>query len=226
MLFRSSNGFIRLEMDNELIQGTRLEVGYEIKATNISEMDYKSEKFYQYGILEGDVITISPTGIIDYLDNNWSFEEKENPEYKWEVKSAEDIKVLVVEEVYNRPESTIGDKIILYTNSLANNNIQPEKSETIMLNVSRRLTTTDEISFGNEAEIVELTRPGGSIPESTPGNYVPGTTLKEADESMAETTIVTPATGENRNYMLPIVIGATALIILGVGVIIIKKKVI
>ncbi len=221
-----SNGFIRLEMDNELIQGTRLEVGYEIKATNISELDYKSENFYQYGIVDVAPITISPKGIIDYLDNNWSFEEKENPDYKWEVKSAEDIKDLVVEEVYNRPDSTIGDKIILYTSSLADKNIQPEKSETIMLNVSRRLTTTDEISFGNEAEIVELTRPGGSIPESTPGNYVPGTSSKEADESMAETTIVTPATGENRNYMLPIVIGATALIILGVGVIIIKKKVI
>ena len=155
-----SNGFIRLEMDNELIQGTRLEVGYEIKATNISELDYKSEKFYHYGIKDGEVITIRPIGIIDYLDNNWSFEEKENPDYKWEVKSVEDIKDLVVEEIYNSADSTIGDKIILYTNSLADKKIQPEKSETIMLNVSRRLTTTDEISFDNETEVIELTRTG------------------------------------------------------------------
>lgn len=62
--------------------------------------------------------------------------------------------------------------------------------------------------------------------QSTLGNYVPGEGPTESDDSMAETTIVTPATGENRDYILPIIIGATALIILGAGVIIIKKKVV
>lgn len=222
-----ANGFIKLEMDNELIQGTRLEVGYEIKTTNMSELDYLSENFYQYGKEEGEVVTITPTALIDYLDNNWSFEESENPDYQWEVKSVDDIKDLVVEEVYNNnPNSTINNKIILYTQSLKNEKIKPGEARTIMLNASRRLSTTDEISFDNETEMVELDKTGGSIPESTPGNYIPGAGKTEADDSMAETTIVTPATGENHNYMLPIMIGAIALIGLGAGVVIIKKKVI
>ena len=41
---------------------------------------------------------------------------------------------------------------------------------------------------------------------------------------MAETVIVTPATGANLGYILPIVIGIVALAIIATGVIIIKKK--
>ncbi len=65
----------------------------------------------------------------------------------------------------------------------------------------------------------------GRKPKPIPGNYVPGSGLHEVDDSMAETTIVTPATGENQNYIIPIVIGTTALLMLGAGVVIIKKKV-
>ena len=43
---------------------------------------------------------------------------------------------------------------------------------------------------------------------------------------MAETTIVTPSTGENRNYIIAITVAILALTILGSGVVIIKKKVI
>ena len=95
-----------------------------------------------------------------------------------------------------------------------------------MLNVSRELTTTEEISLDNETEIVRLDKTGGSKPKSIPGSFIPGTMPIETDESIAETTIVTPATGEDKNYILPIMIGTTALIILGAGVWIIKKKVI
>ena len=41
---------------------------------------------------------------------------------------------------------------------------------------------------------------------------------------MAETVIVTPATGDNLSYILPISIGIIALLVIGVGVIVIKKK--
>ena len=115
--------------------------------------------------------------------------------------------------------------MILYTDYLAGENIEPNDSRTVMLNVSKKLTTTDEISLDNETEIVELDRPGGSTPQSVPGNYVPGEGAQEADDSMAETTIVTPATGEDQNYIIPIIVGTTALIILGAGIVIIKKKI-
>lgn len=219
-----SNGFIRLELDNELLQGTILEVGYEIKATNLSELDYLSENYYKYGIKEGEVITIEPTAIVDYLDKDWAFDTDKNPQ--WQIKTLDELKDLVAETVYNNPESSIAEKTILYTESLKGQKLEPTKSAEVMLNVSKILTTTDEISLDNETEIAELNKPAGSIPQSTPGNYVPGTGSTENDDNMAETTIVTPATGENQNYIMPITIGAVALVILATGVVIIKKKVI
>lgn len=221
------NGFIRLELDNELIQGTKLEVGYEIKATNISELDYISEDFYKYGKEVGELVKIKPTGIMDYLDKNWAFDLANNGQIS-EVKTNVDaIKDFVKEEVITDQDSTIAEKMILYTNHLANTELDPTKDHNIGIitfNVSKLLTTTDEISLDNETEVVEVQKTGGANLQSVPGNYIPGKGITELDDSMAETTIVTPATGEDQNYIIPIVIGVSALLILGVGVVIIKKK--
>lgn len=235
----SKYGFIRLELDNELIQGTKLEVQYEIEVTNNSERDYipkdgREALFYKYGIKDNqEEVTMSPTGIIDYLDNSWSFDMQasENNE-KWQVLKVNDdsgrFKELVKENVYNisNNENTIGEKMILYTEALKDEKIKPENSKSIYLDVSKILTTTNDISLNNEIEEVTITRTGGPTLPPTPGNYVPGTGPQETDEGQAETAVVTPATGEDLNYIIPIVVGTTALIILGAGIIIIKKKVI
>lgn len=217
-----SNGFVRVELDNEMIQGATLEVGYEFIATNNSELDYLSENFYKYGIIEGDVVTISASGIIDYLDKDWAFDSEANSE--WRVVSLDEIKDLLQEDVYQSETSTINDKTILYTDSLKDTRIEPTQSQSVMLNVSKILTTSEDISLNNETEVVEVDKKGGSDLVSTPGNYIPGTGDKESDEDMAETVIVTPATGENLSYVLPITIGIIALLIIAGGVVIIKKK--
>lgn len=218
-----NNGFVRLELDNELIQGTILEVGYEIKATNESEKDFLSEEYYLYGIQTGEEITITPNRIIDYLDKNWAIDEKKND--GWVIKKIEDIQDSIANNVLEDEESTIANKLILETNKLSNTKLKAGDSATVDLNVSKILTTTDEISLDNETEVLELTRPGGSIPDAKPGNYVPGKGHQEADDSMAETTIVTPATGENLNYIIPVLMGTSALLVLGAGIVLIKKKV-
>lgn len=219
------NGSIKLELDNELIQGATVEVEYEIKATNNSELDYLSENYYKYGKQEGKVITISAPGIIDYLDKNWAFDAEQNKQ--WTVKTINDIKEIVSEQVWNtnkNEENTIGDKTILYTESLKDKQIEPTKLESVRLTVSKKLANTDEVSLDNEAEITKIEKTGGSKTVSTPGNYVPGTGKTETDDSTAETVIVTPSTGANLNVILPVGIGIIALVVLGAGVVIIKKK--
>ena len=94
-----------------------------------------------------------------------------------------------------------------------------------MLNVSKILTTSEDISLDNETEIVEVDKTGGSDLVSTPGNYIPGTGHTESDDDMAETVIVTPATGDNLAYIVPVTIGIIALLVIGGCVVIIKKKV-
>ena len=219
-----NNGFIKLELDNELIQGTKIEVEYGIKATNISELDYISEKFYKYGITDGKLVTIEPTGIIDYLDRDWAFDSNSNPDWKV-IENQEELEKLVYENVYKNEDTQINQKAILYTEALKKQNLEPGKFAEVALKVSKIISSSDEISLNNETEVVETNKPGGAKTQSTPGNYVPGAGHTETDDSMAETTIVTPATGENKNYILPIITGITAFATLAVGVIFIKKKV-
>ena len=185
----------------------------------ISELDYKSEQFYKYGIVDGKVITMTPAEVIDYLDNSWAFEQEKNT--GWEVKQIEEIKDIVSAEVYGNEETR--EKTILYTNKLATP-IEPGKTNSITLNVSKKLTTTDEISLGNETEITKIERPGGSVPSEIPGNYIPGKGKTEVDDSIAETVIVTPSTGDNKSIIIPISIGVVALVILATGVVLIRKK--
>lgn len=217
------NGFIKLEMDNELIEGSKLEVTYEIKAINSSELDYVTEDYYQYGIAGGQVATIIPSAVIDYLDKDWGYDSSINP--GWEIKTIDELHNLVAEVVYNNEESTINDKIILYTENLKTE-LKPSEAKDTILNVSKILTTSSDISLDNETEIIKVEKPngGGDVP-STPGNFTPGIDPKEPDESESETVIITPNTGANRNFIIPISVGLVALVILGTGVIFIKKKI-
>ena len=217
-----ANGMVRLELDSEIIQGSRLQIGYEIKATNNSEIEYLSENYYKYGIIEGDVVTITPSAIIDYLDSDWDFDAESNPD--WEAIQKDDSRISLAEEVRN--STSIDEAKLFYTEALAGYDLQPTESATVMLNVSKLLTSSEDIELGNETEIVKVEKPGGPNITSIPGNYVPGTGPSvESDDGMAEIVIVTPNTGENMNYILPIAITVIACVILGVGVVLIKKKV-
>ena len=217
-----TNGMVRLELDSELIQGSRLEIGYEIKVNNNSELDYLSENYYKYGIIEGDVITITPSGVIDYLDSDWDFNATSNPD--WEAVQKDDARLDLAEDVTN--STSIDEAKLLYTEALTQYQLQPTESATVMLNVSKLLTSSEDIELGNETELIKVDKPGGSDLTTIPGNYVPGTGPSvEGDDDMAEVVIVTPNTGENLNYMIPLVVTITACIIIGVGIIFIKKKV-
>ena len=93
------------------------------------------------------------------------------------------------------------------------------------INVSKVLANSDEISLDNEVEVAEIDKNGGAPTDSIPGNYIPGKApYQEPDDSMAPTVIVTPNTGDNLNFIIPVIVGVVALVILGVGVILIKKK--
>ena len=217
-----TNGMVRLELDSELIQGSRLQIGYEIKATNNSELDYISENYYTYGIAEGDVVTITPSAIVDYLDSDWDFDSSNNLD--WESIKKDDSRIDLAEEV--KKSTTIDNRKMLYTESLKGYNLRPTDSAIVMLNVSKLLASSENIELDNETEIVKVEKTGGSDITSIPGNYIPGTGPSvEPDDDMAEVVIVTPNTGENLNYIIPIAVLVVAFVIIGTGVIVIKKKV-
>lgn len=263
-----SPGFVKVELDNELLQGAKIEATYEFKFKNKSEVDVINEIYYKFGCksmpqtkttdltcelrygpkIKGwakfdEVVKIRPNHIIDYLDRNWGYEQDRN--LNWKAITKDEFKEqyinneLVSNDVLSNAGSTINDRIILFNKEWANGElVYPGKESTpISLTVSKTLTTTDEISLGNETEIIELIKggklippddvtPGGATIIQTPGSHIPGRSPIEPDADESETVIVTPSTGANLEFVIPITIAVIALVILGTGIVLIKKKVI
>ena len=209
-----TNGFVKLEIDSEIIEGATLEIGYEIKAINQSEVDYMSERYYKYGIQEGEIVTLTPAAVVDYLDKNLGFEQSDNTDWKQ----------ITLDELNNLSAVKISDtdylnaKMILYTDKTAKA-LKPTETVSVNLNVSKILTSSEDLTFDNDAEVVKITPPDdGNTPPVVPPEYPPVTPSEQIQ--------IVPSTGANMDYLTPTIIGVVSLVILGVGAFIIKKKVI
>ena len=209
----SNKGYIKAEMDNELIEGATLEVGYEIKFINNSELDYMSERYYKYGIKEGNVVTLTPSAVVDYLDKNLGFDQNKNTD--WKQITVDDLNTLHATKVEDI--EFLNSRMILYTDKTAQP-IEPTGTISVKLNVSKLLTTSEDLAFNNDAETVTINKPDVDDHKGSIIKYFP------TDD--AEEVIITQSTGDDRNYVLPVTVGIMALIVLGVGIFIIKKSVI
>ncbi len=215
----ADSGYIKAEIDNELLEGATLEIGYEIKAINNSELDYMSEKYYKYGIQEGNVVTLTPAAVVDYLDKNLGFEANKNPD--WQQINVDKLKELKASKVSD--VDFLNSRTIIYTEKTATP-LQPTQNVSVDLNVSKLLTTSKDLTFRNDAETVTITK-WGRNPDSVTNNHL-GSVVRYFPIDDAEEVQVTPSTGDDKGYVLPIVVGMSALIVLGFGIVVIKRKII
>ena len=254
-------GFIKAEVDNELIQGATIEIGYEIKVVNLSELEYATEDFYKYGTpgTDADIVRITPTKVYDYLSEELGVDQ-ESLDTGWQIITEEYFKEVTeptINEKYNysewvklnegtliaqgwiasyeqamkqeiieqykqelmriRQENYAG-RIVLYTEQLSSKALAPGEENSVTLNTSRILASTDEIAFENTAEIVEVDKTGG--PTITPVSD----SKRWQDEG--ELVFVTPPTGEDRGYIEYIIIAISSLTLGAVAIYFINKKVI
>lgn len=251
------NGQIKAEIDNELIQGSKVEIEYEIKVQNNSEIDYDSKGYYCYGEKGEEIVKIKASGVYDYLDNTMIAND-ENTE--WETKTIVNYnekvsKPTIMEEYFKYQSSSIdssgnteirvwyeefkeqyataiknwniteikearkkklADKTILHNANLEGE-IAPGEFNMASLTASKILTNTDEIELNNDVEITEVTRTAKTGRKVTP-KY---TSLYDRGETV---TITTP-TGENKNYILITIVAISFFVILGTGIVFIKKKI-
>ena len=129
----------------------------------------------------------------------------------------DEIREYTVELVKELRETLVADKTILRNSNLENTTLEPGQSNTVTLYTSQVLAVKDEIDFNNSAEITKVER-----------NTETGRIITPRDSALydsAEEITVTPPTGGNQDYVLPIVLGVSTLIILGAGIVLIKKKV-
>ena len=248
---KDGKGFAKIEIDNELIQGATIEITYRFVVKNNSEIDVENEEFYKFGskgsfpsnknnsqgytyeikdennkkfyVDYKDVVKIKSHIIADYLDNGLPNIENEN----WIQVTDSEINSKVIGDAVFGNYKKVSNKKVYYTKALENKEILPGDSiSTPNLKISQLLTTTKGINFNNEAEIIKLSKNGGStIRYIIPGNYVPEGKNCELDDSQAEEVIILPSTGKNLNFVLPITVSISAFIVLGVGIVLIKRKV-
>lgn len=203
-----TNGFIKAEVDQELIEGATLEVGYEISFENKSEVDYMTEEFYKYGTNrdENKIVTLRPSKVIDYLDKNLS---NVSDTSKWQQIDKIEFNGLNAQNKYEE------SKLVIKTESIKE--IKPGEKTAIDFNVSKLLSSSGDINFDNKSEDVEISKQ--NIEEHR-GRRVE--VLPQADSERVE---VTPSTGENKDYKTIIIVSITSLIVLAGGIILIKKKI-
>ena len=233
----AANGMIKIETNNEIIQSANLSITYEFVVNNIGEVDYLTEEYYNYGKVpateaqrEEYVVKLKPESIIDYMDNakislqseDWKLLEKpyqlvENglisPEIEDSINSVQ--KVMQIDNVM-KDENAYLSPVGMKNSSMVS----------IEMLVSKLLAPTEEFDVGNDAELIRSVKTGGSIVIETHGNYDPVNTPQEErenDDSTAEDVTILPPTGENQNYVIPIAIGITAFVVLGVGIVLIRK---
>ena len=233
----AGNGMLKVETSNEIIQSANLSVTYQFNIRNIGEVEYLTEDYYNYGKVpateaerEATVVKLKPESMIDYMDNakiilqseDWKLLEKpyqlvENgfisPDIEESINSIQKVmqidNMMKDENAYLSPEG-----------------MQNSSTTTMEMVVSRLLAPTEDFDVGNDAELIRTVKTGGSILTEIHGNYDPVNTpqeQRENDDSTAEDVTITDPTGENRNYIIPIAIGASALVILGVGIVLIRK---
>lgn len=115
------NGLAKIELDNELIQGATIQIGYKIVVENNSEKDYNSEYYYKYGILasneteEETIIKITPSGIYDYLDSSMTLDEDNEKNDGWDIIKIEEYNNKFTEE---QPATVIEEYLYSYYSSI------------------------------------------------------------------------------------------------------------
>ena len=231
---------VNIQIDNEIIQGSTLRITYAISVDNSNcEIDYNDEDYYIYGTRPDnyrDVYKIAQIiDMYDYLPEDLVLQTTEGGNWQRIDIQAEQSNIkgkILADEIYEEVKGR--QNVVHLANEIFNDMLPGTKVEDTSLVVSKVLSTsTDSLTYENDIEVVRLK--GRKPEDSTPGNYDPTTnesydsgtdtyTGDEPDDDKVEVTII-PPTGENRSYWIYGIMGISILIIVGVGIIIIKKKV-
>ena len=261
-----NRGLIRIEMDSSLLQGSIVEITYRLNTKNTSEADYldSSYGYYKFGesyyqgretAKDTDVLTISPTTVVDYMDDTITVDlgEELNRQYEWRQatigelgnESNKIVNPTVITALnggaYTMPDGTEGEEIPtkqifisqycqthdvrIKPEYVVGSDIRPVEDVDMYIVGSKVLDENDDASYINQAEVVKVEK-GGGKPNWVPGNYIPNETNQEVDDASSEELTIVPSTGENRDYVLPVVIIVVSFLLLGVGIYLIITKIV
>ncbi|MBR3254943.1 MAG: hypothetical protein IKF97_01760 [Clostridia bacterium] len=132
------------------------------------------------------------------------------------ITTVSDLEALNNEDYLNKIKSVKGKDATTYVNKDASIELKPGEEKSYNFNFDTTLTSSD-IVFNNDVEI------GNVIRKSDIGSGV--SVNKSYLYNTAQEITVTPETGKDRNYTPVIIISISAIALLGIGIVVIKKTV-
>ncbi len=179
--------YVQPIVDENLIYGSKLTVTYKFTVTNTGEVDYMSanRKFYDYGNIDGNVVTTKADVIVDYVDNNLTFDSSvqlyneegaENSKY-WEIYDNEELKKLLDKD-NNFVENVdkISTKIKTKDKSPLLAELKPgETTKPVYLALTKTLSSAssdDLLTYNNDTEIIQSTNTAGRRSYSIENNLL------------------------------------------------------
>ena len=242
---RETRGLIQATVDENLLHGAQLELTFSIKVINTGETDYTDETYYNTGVITNanNIVTLDPALVVDYVSNNLSFDMNQNSGWqeitdKTQLTAGDDPYIKAVDEnTFNGLQKLIvstSDNPIVQAAPLV-----PEKAKdkagkqsetpaaTVFLTkvVASDGSTTDDTEYENTAEVIESITTNGRRTYnaeivSIPGNY----NIGEPDTGRSERIAIVPPFGAE-DIIKYIVIAIAIVGVLGIGIFLIKRKV-
>ena len=227
-------GKLKIEADDEIIQGATLEIKYTIYVTNNSEKDYNNVAYYRYGTKKDNPVKLSINTIVDYIDQKVPTEYTNVAKSSggWYVSTDQQIKDLTTEKAYNDVKSR---KNILLSDCNKTISIG-ETMATEPVEASKVMASSEDVDIKNYAEAVKVSnsvgRFYGGIVNSKWVNMTPGNLQVSSDTAIDESheldddgveVVVVPSTGDNT--IIYYILGITCLGIIVCGIVLIKKLV-
>ena len=239
-LARIGDTYVKLEMKESYIYGSQAEVRYELKVKNNSEIDYATQNYYKYGTIDSGVtpVTTTVTKIVDYLDNKQcnyvNIDEKlqqssndgdytggkasyftqealnYNKNYKSILLKPQEKKLIPLAADTTQGKANSTETYIVSTNQLLSDQYEKTgwESTSEIIGIKNVTNTTQyKCIMGNYKVGDALSRVNGGTNETDNGNGV---------------ISISVPTGSDKSYT-KYIFGGTMIIILGIGVVCIKK---
>ena len=222
--------YVRVEMAEDSLYGTNLELTYEVKITNKSDINYYNNEYYWYGEKnDNKEITLTPIVVKDYLDQTVTYDaEKSDKDRIKEINKSQTIQVdgkKIKAQEYNLE----GWKT-LYTNKIITRDSNHPTTDKVKIVAKRVLSNQDDdMVVISRAEIKDIKHTPD--PKDTDANEQKIENVKIAPKEVhtngmvKATFTITPPTGADMNSTtIYAIAGIISLIILSTGIVIIKKK--
>ena len=227
------SSYVRAEMVENSLYGSNLELTYDVRITNTSDINYYNNQYYWYGEANRNKeISLTPTTVKDYLDETLKYDAENVKTDKARIEEVDPNKletITVEENDIKVQEFNLKGWQTIYTNKITNRDEGHPTTDKVTLVANRKLTKEDnDMEIVSRAEIKTIEQSTDINDKDTDKEEQIKIAPKEVHTNGMEkaTFSITPPTGENRNIVtIYAIAGIVSLLILSTGIVVIKKKI-